>query len=99
LEIRAIEKASAANLNALKVRASIHFARKELSSDAGLAAEILKQALQAMKPIKDPDLIGVLQRLLAVLQKQTMPEGQLDKIIGEVRHLLKSSKPPLPKTQ
>jgi tetratricopeptide (TPR) repeat protein len=92
---RAIEKAAASNMASLKVRASIHFAREELSINTQNAVDILKQALALVKPINDPDSIGLLQRLLVVLQGQTKVEGNLDKIITEVGKLLKSSKPPL----
>ena len=92
---QAIEKAAASNMTSLKVRASIHFAREELSIDTQNAANILKQALRMVKPMNDPDSIGVLQRLLVALQAQTKVEGQLDKIITEVGQLLKGSKPRL----
>jgi tetratricopeptide (TPR) repeat protein len=92
---KAIMKANAGNLVSFQIRAAVHYAREELPVDKDRAALILKTVLSLAKPVRDPDLTGVLQRLLHALQGQRDAEGKLDKIISTVGNLLKGSKPPL----
>lgn len=92
---KAIMKANAGNLVSFQIRAAVHYAREELSVDKDRAARILKTVLSLAKPVRDPDLTGVLQRLLHALQGQRDAEGKLDKIITTLGNLLKGSKPPL----
>jgi len=92
---QAIKKAAGNNLVEFQIRAAIHFAREELSVDRNKAAQILEKVLGIARPSRDPDIAGVLQRLLLALQGQRDTEGKLDKIVSTVGELLKGSKPPL----
>jgi Tfp pilus assembly protein PilF len=92
---RAIEKATAAGLTSLRIRAAIHFAREELRVDRARAAKILDDVLSLTKPSSDPDLDGVFRRLLDALNERRDPQGKLDNIMESVRDLLKPSRPPL----
>lgn len=88
---QAIKKAKSGDLVSFQIRATIHLAREELVVDRNRAAKILETVLTLAKPARDPDMTGVLQRLLFALQGQKDAEGKLDQIVSTVGELLKGS--------
>jgi len=91
----AIAKASGAEYSALRARAALNLAQEEyrLSSEETVAA--LSRAIDYCRNMREPDLRAILERLRQRLEEGPNPNGEIDRIINDLRQMTASKKPPL----